>query len=72
MAHVNGAMARSSQAPVLILTAPYASAPRIAMAVETQPPSADAGATDDKVAAATATPSSTGLSDFMNFMDTSS
>src|SRR5690349_1501345 len=32
-AHVNGAMARSSQAPVLILTAPYASAIRIAVAV---------------------------------------
>jgi hypothetical protein len=32
-AHVNSAMARSSQAPVLILTAPYASAIRIAMAV---------------------------------------
>jgi len=35
MAHVSGAMARSSQAPVLILTAPYASAIRIAMAVDT-------------------------------------
>ena len=30
-AHVYGAMARSSQAPVLILTAPYASAIRIAI-----------------------------------------
>src|SRR5262245_37166493 len=32
-AHVNGAMARSSQAPALMLTAPYASAIRIAMVV---------------------------------------
>lgn len=34
-AHVSGAMARLSQAPVFVLTAPYASAPRIAMAVGT-------------------------------------
>jgi hypothetical protein len=34
-AHVSGAMARRSQAPVFVLTAPYASAPRIAMAVGT-------------------------------------
>jgi hypothetical protein len=35
MAYISGAMARSSQAPVLILTAPYASAVRIAMVVAT-------------------------------------
>ena len=34
-AHVSGAMARLSQAPVFVFTAPYASAPRIAMAVGT-------------------------------------
>jgi hypothetical protein len=34
-AHVSAAMARRSQAPVLILTAPYASAIRIAMVVVT-------------------------------------
>ena len=34
-AHVSGAMARLSQAPVFVLTAPYASAPPIAMAVGT-------------------------------------
>ena len=34
-AHVSGAMTRLSQAPVFVLTAPYASAPRIAMAVGT-------------------------------------
>ena len=34
-AHVSGAMARRSQAPVFVLTAPYASAPRIAMTVGT-------------------------------------
>jgi hypothetical protein len=34
-AHVSAAMARSSQAPVLILTAPYASTIRIAMVVAT-------------------------------------
>jgi hypothetical protein len=34
-AHVSGAMARPSQAPVLILTAPYASTIRIAMVVAT-------------------------------------
>jgi hypothetical protein len=33
-----------------------------------QPPSADAGSTDNKVVAAIATPSSTILSDFMKFM----
>ena len=32
-AHVSGAMARRFEAPVFVLTAPYASAPRIAMAV---------------------------------------
>src|SRR4029078_8650948 len=34
-AHVSGAMARRSQAPVFVLTAPYASAIGIAMAVGT-------------------------------------
>ena len=34
-AHVSGAMTRLSQAPVFVLTAPYASAPCIAMAVGT-------------------------------------
>jgi len=70
-AHVDGAMARSSQAPVLVLTAPYASAIRIAMAVDTAAAYASDGATDDKVAAAIATPSSPVRSDFMNFMDIS-
>ena len=37
-AHVSGAMTRLSQAPVFVLTAPYASAPRIAMAVGTAAP----------------------------------
>jgi len=36
-----------------------------------QPPNANAGATDDTVAAAIAMPSSMVLSDFMTFMDTS-
>jgi hypothetical protein len=34
-AHVSGAMARRFEAPVFVLTAPYASAPRTAMAVGT-------------------------------------
>ena len=70
-AHVSGAMTRLSQAPVFVLTAhthrPHALRWRLAP----QPPSADTGSTDDKVAAAIATPSSTNLSDFMKFMGTS-